>query len=127
MQTIAIALAIAGLIGAGYYIKSIMAQNKELKIEMNLKETQIINIQKDLNTITNSVVEQNNQLEILEKKITIIDTEAKNAIQVFIKHDLEKVSKAKPALVEKRVNMATQAVFLAIMQDTIAFNKGVTQ
>ena len=127
MQTIAIALAIAGLIGAGYYIKSIMAQNKELKIEMNLKETQIINIQKDLNTITNSVVEQNNQLEILEKKITIIDIEAKNAIQVFVKHDLEKVSKAKPALVEKHVNMATQAVFLAIMQDTIAFSREVTQ
>ena len=120
-QAIAIAIVIAGLLGAGYYIKSVIAQNAAMKIEMKQKDEEIEKIKTSLDTIVKSVGVQNENITKLHEEMNIADTEAKEAMQIFAKHNLQTLSAAKPGLIETRVNKATQAVFADMQRDTETF------
>jgi len=125
-QAIAISIAIAGLLGAGYYIKSVIAQNAAMKIEMKQKDAEILNIKNRLDTVVSSVVKQNEDITKLHVEMNRADTEAKEAMQIFVTHNLAGLSAAKPGLIEKRVNKATQAVFADMQRDTVTFYQEVT-
>lgn len=51
---------------------------------------------------------------IVNKELQKINIEYKEKIKVFREHDFEKLSNAKPKLMEKRVNDATEKIFKSI-------------
>ena len=126
-QAIAIAIIIAALVGAGYYIKGVIADNKAMKIELAEKALLIEKIKTALDTVVKNVGEQNEAITGLRSEMVVADTEAKEAMQIFAKHNLQALSAAKPGLIEKRVNKATQEVFLVMQQDTEEFYAEVSK
>jgi hypothetical protein len=126
-QAIAIAFIAAALLGAGFYIKGVIASNKAMKIELAEKVLLIEKIKTALDTVVKNVGEQNEAITGLRSEMIVADTEAKEAMQVFAKHNLQALSAAKPGLIEKRVNKATQEVFLVMQQDTENFYREVSQ
>lgn len=126
-QIIAIVIIILALFGFGYYVKSVMAENDALKIEVQERKKDIENLENKVNTILNSVNEQEKNLQEYSKKLTQYQTESKEAMQVFAKHNLQNLSEKKPGLIEKRVNKATSNVFLVMQQDTEHFYQEVTK
>lgn len=125
-QPLAIALLVLAIAGTGYYIKSIFAENEALKIDIKDKEKQINDIRQLVSNLKESVAEQEENLEDLNLRLTDIQVEAKEAVQIFAKHNLSDLSAKKPGLIEKRVNKATQNVFLVLQQDTQSFYSEVT-
>jgi hypothetical protein len=45
------------------------------------------------------------------------------ALKIFNEHNLQELSKAKPGLIELRVNNATQRIFDILEQESQEFNK----
>jgi len=125
IKWIGLAALILILVGFGWYIKSVIDQNASLKIEMKQKQQQISEITKTLSEVQNSIEIQNKELSALSRNLSEVRLEAKEAVQVFNRHNLAALSAAKPGLIEKRVNKATQKVFMVIQSETQQFAQEV--
>lgn len=68
--------------------------------------------------------EQNLQIQLqavsdLTKKNTEMQAEMDDYLSIFKRHDLTKLARVKPGLIEPRINKGTKDVFEAIEQDSI--------
>jgi uncharacterized coiled-coil protein SlyX len=116
MIRIYIILAAIAIIG-GYFAYSQMrieSLNQTIAQQAQTLQTQTATIEKlqqDLKTQTQELVS-------LSKRMSDAEERAKKATLMLRKHDLEKLMKAKPSLVERQLNEATQRVFRQIEADT---------
>lgn len=62
--------------------------------------------------------EQVNQAQRLTTTIQRLEREKQQYLAIFREHDLTKLSRAKPGLIETRINQGTQDVFRNIEQET---------
>lgn len=62
--------------------------------------------------------EQMNQAQRLTATIQRLESEKQKYLAIFREHDLTKLSRAKPGLIESRINQGTQDVFRNIEQET---------
>lgn len=56
--------------------------------------------------------------DALTRRNSEIEAEAKSYLEVFKKHDLTKLARAKPGLIETRANNATDKIFKVIEDET---------
>lgn len=61
---------------------------------------------------------QANRAQELTTTIQRLEGEKQRYLAIFREHDLTKLSRAKPGLIESRINQGTQDVFRGIEQDT---------
>ena len=104
-------------------INSLKNEISTLKNELIIKEARV----NDLDLATKQI-EQTLSLNIaLRHELDTFKAELNKSIDtrldIFEKHNLEKLASAKPKLIENRVNKATEQVFTQIEKETIQFNE----
>ena len=99
----------------GYFLYS---QNVTLK-ENNMKlETAIVQQEEAIVVMKESYERQGQALNTLTNKNAQIEAEMNGYLDIFRRHNLNKLAIAKPGLIEKRANDATKAVFESIENDS---------
>jgi hypothetical protein len=68
--------------------------------------------------LTESYEKQRVANDALSRRNSEIEAEAKSYLEVFKKHDLTKLARAKPGLIETRANNATDKIFKVIEDET---------
>lgn len=71
-----------------------------------------------INQIKESYEKQGQSLQQLQRANAQIEAEKDRYLDIFRRHNLDKLALAKPGLIETRVNKATQAVFEEIENDS---------
>ena len=114
MNQLLIGLIIALGLG-GYFLYN---QNVTLK-ENNIKlETAIVQQEEAIVVMKESYERQGRALNTLTNKNAQIEAEMNGYLDIFRRHNLNKLAIAKPGLIEKRANDATKAVFESIENDS---------
>ena len=99
----------------GYFLYN---QNVTLK-ENNMKlETAIVQQEEAIVVMKESYERQGQALNTLTNKNAQIEAEMNGYLDIFRRHNLNKLAIAKPGLIEKRANDATKAVFESIENDS---------
>ena len=112
-QFLLIALVILG--GASYWLYT---ENQTLK-ENNLKlEVAIQQQEEAMAAIRESYELQGQSLLTLQSRNAQIETEMNSYLDIFKRHNLDKLAQAKPGLITTRVNKGTQQVFESIENDS---------
>ena len=125
-SAIVIVIIIAAVAGLAYYVNHAIEENKDLKVQMISKDGEIETLKNNFNVLSDSVRNQNIEVNQLRADMVAADVEAKKATEIFVKHNLTQLSAAKPGLIEERVRVATEKVFSGMQQDTEVFYKKVT-
>lgn len=106
-KIILLGILIAAVVGYFYYsqtkISSLNSLVAEQAITIATQEQTIVEIKK-------IVTKQINALNQLNESNSTLNKEKDELVNKLIKHDLEELSKAKPGLVEKRINDATKTI-----------------
>lgn len=119
MQYIYIMIVIGGLASGGYVWYTDTMERYEVlaseKAALNLK-----NQQQELafEALKKSHEQQRVANDALTRRNSEIEAEAKSYLEVFKKHDLTKLARAKPGLIETRANNATDKIFKVIEDET---------
>ena len=119
MQYIYIMIVIGGLAGGAYTWYTDTMERYEVlaseKAALNLK-----NQQQELafEALKKSHEQQRVANDALTRRNSEIEAEAKSYLEVFKKHDLTKLARAKPGLIETRANKATDEIFKVIEDET---------
>ena len=119
MQYIYIMIVIGGLASGGYVWYTDTMERYEVlaseKAALNLK-----NQQQELafEALKKSHEQQRVANDALTRRNSEIEAEAKSYLEVFKKHDLTKLARAKPGLIETRANKATDEIFKVIEDET---------
>jgi len=100
-------------------IAQLEANNVILKENTSKLETAL-----EAETISREQAEQNLQLQLkavgeLTEKNTAMQEEMDDYLSIFKRHDLTRLARAKPGMVEPRINNGTKKVFEAIESDSI--------
>jgi hypothetical protein len=112
-QFLLIALVILG--GASYWLYT---ENQTLK-ENNLKlEVAIQQQEEAMAAIRESYELQGQSLLTLQSRNAQIETEMNSYLDIFKRHNLDKLAQAKPGLITTRVNKGTKQVFETIENDS---------
>ena len=127
MQYIYIMIVIGGLASGGYVWYTDTMERYEVlaseKAALNLK-----NQQQELafEALKKSHEQQRVANDALTRRNSEIEAEAKSYLEVFKKHDLTKLARAKPGLIETRANNATDKIFKVIEDETEPQDYGPT-
>ena len=109
-------IAIILVLGLGSYW--LYNENETLKTN-NLKLEAAVETQKQtMEAMRESYEKQGKALGQLQKKNAQIEAEKDKYLDIFRRHDLNKLAIAKPGLIEIRSNKATKEVFETIENDT---------
>ena len=100
-------------------IAQLEANNVILKENTSKLETAL-----ETETASREQAEQNLQLQLkavgeLTEKNTAMQEEMDDYLSIFKRHDLTRLARAKPGLVEPRINNGTKKVFEAIENDSV--------
>ena len=100
-------------------IAQLEANNVILKENTSKLETAL-----ETETTSREQAEQNLQLQLkavgeLTEKNTAMQEEMDDYLSIFKRHDLTRLARAKPGLVEPRINNGTKKVFEAIENDSV--------
>ena len=100
-------------------IAQLEANNLILKENTSKLETAL-----ETETASREQAEQNLQLQLkavgeLTEKNTAMQEEMDDYLSIFKRHDLTRLARAKPGLVEPRINNGTKKVFEAIENDSV--------
>jgi hypothetical protein len=119
MQYIYIIVIAGGLIGGAYTWYQDTMERYELlaseKAALDLKNQQQALAFEALQT---AMEKQRKANEALTKRNAEITQETQSYLEVFKKHDLTKLAKAKPGLIETKANKATDRIFKVIEDET---------
>jgi len=119
MQYIYIIVIAGGLIGGAYTWYQDTMERYELlaseKAALDLKNQQQALASEALQT---AMEKQRKANEALTKRNAEITQETQSYLEVFKKHDLTKLAKAKPGLIETKANKATDRIFKVIEDET---------
>tara|TARA_B100001105_G_scaffold217064_1_gene182938 strand:+ start:875 stop:1246 length:372 start_codon:yes stop_codon:yes gene_type:complete len=112
-QFLLIALVILG--GASYWLYT---ENQTLK-ENNVKLELAIQQQEEaMAAIKESYERQGQSLLTMQSRNAQIEQEMNSYLDIFKRHNLDKLAQAKPGLITTRVNKGTQQVFESIENDS---------
>ena len=116
-----------GVIGAmaatGYayfflVVKPLQVDNQELR-DLNSAQQLTINTQKDtIDSIQNSLQVAQESLTTLSTQNQQYESQMAEYLDIFRRHNLAQLASAKPGLITKKANAATQEVFDTIEADT---------
>ena len=112
-QFLLAALVVLG--GASYYLWN---ENKILTANNAKLETAIATQEEAIKTMKNDFALQTSSLLNLQSKNQEIEAEMNRYLDIFKRHNLTKLAKAKPGLIETRANKGTKDVFDSIEKDT---------
>ena len=119
MQYIYIIVIAGGLIGGAYTWYQDTMERYELlaseKAALDLKNQQQALAFEALQT---AMEKQRKANEALTKRNAEITQETQSYLEVFKRHDLTKLAKAKPGLIETKANNATDRIFKVIEDET---------
>ena len=119
MQYIYIIVIAGGLIGGAYTWYQDTMERYELlaseKAALDLKNQQQALAFEALQT---AMEKQRKANEALTKRNAEITKETQSYLEVFKRHDLTKLAKAKPGLIETKANNATDRIFKVIEDET---------
>ena len=90
-----------------FQVDSLRAHNTALQIAAEENE-RTIRRQEEF------TIEQNNQIAALLSRNSIIEQERDRYLSIFRRHDLTRLARARPGLIEPRVNTGTSEVFRSI-------------
>lgn len=102
-----------GLFGALQYERanSLLKQNAKL-------DSEIVHHQAVINSLTNSIKETQDKINFIGDKMNIIHSNSVRQVEVFDKHDLNKLLEKKPELIEDLANKATEKALKRIEEIT---------
>ena len=119
MQYIYIMILIGGLAGGAYTWYTDTMERYEVlaaeKATLTLKHQQQ---EAAFEALRKSHEQQRVANDALTRRNSEIEAEAKSYLEVFKKHDLTKLARAKPGLIETRANNATDKIFKVIEDET---------
>jgi uncharacterized protein HemX len=117
-------LAIAGSLGFLYLqTQSLIQNNSKLTSELNSKTKELEQLSSSFANFQNSIKEQEIALNTVYEDNINTRRQMTQALKIFNEHNLQELSKAKPGLIELRVNNATQRIFDTLEQESQEFNK----
>jgi len=99
----------------GYFLYQ---QNESLKIENLAFQVRDQEQQDTIKAQQESFVKQSQALNSLTAKNAEIEGEMSRYLDIFRRHNLNKLAIAKPGLIEKRVNDGTKKIFETIEEDS---------
>jgi len=106
------AIAITLILGLGstvWYLNKVI-DGKNLEIGAL---TVVTSLQNDtIDTLQNSIITQNSNITELQTKSNKAEEEARTLTSILLRHDLERLSYAKPGLIQTRINKGTNQVIL---------------
>ena len=119
MQYIYILIVLGGLAGGAYTWYTDTMERYEVlaseKAALDLKNQQQ---EAAFKALTESYEKQRVANDALTRKNQEIQQETQAYLQIFKKHDLTKLARAKPGLIETRANNATDKIFKVIEDET---------
>jgi septal ring factor EnvC (AmiA/AmiB activator) len=122
--TLLLILAIAGSLGFLYLqTQSLIQNNSKLTSELNSKTKELEQLSSSFANFQNSIKEQEIALNTVYEDNINTRRQMTQALKIFNEHNLQELSKAKPGLIELRVNNATQRIFDTLEQESQEFNK----
>jgi hypothetical protein len=122
--TLLLILAIAGSFGFLYLqTQSLIQNNSKLTSELNSKTKELEQLSSSFANFQNSIKEQEIALNTVYEDNINTRRQMTQALKIFNEHNLQELSKAKPGLIELRVNNATQRIFDTLEQESQEFNK----
>ena len=119
MQYIYIMIVIGGLAGGAYtWYTDTMQQFEVLAAEKAALDLKSQQQEAAFKALTESYEKQRVANDALTRKNQEIQQETQAYLQIFKKHDLTKLARAKPGLIETRANKATDEIFKVIEDET---------
>ena len=91
------------------------ALNDAVALRDKEQKAAIENLQNDFELQTSSLID-------LQKKNQAIEAEMNRYLDIFKRHNLSKLARAKPGLIETRVNKGTKDVFDSIEKDSVGID-----
>ena len=61
---------------------------------------------------------QEESLADMNDRAAVVEAQMKNYLKIFKDHDLTRLARAKPGMIETRANRATEEIFAAVENDT---------
>jgi cell division protein FtsB len=99
-------------------VSKLEANNKTLK-DNNITLTEVA--EKNAQAIKNieaQQVQERAQILELSNRAQALEAEKKNFMKIFKDHNLTRLARAKPGMIEKRMNAKTETVFRLLEQDS---------
>ena len=119
MQYIYIMIVIGGLAGGAYtWYTDTMGRFEVLAAEKAALDLKSQQQEAAFKALTESYEKQRVANDALTRKNQEIQQETQAYLQIFKKHDLTKLARAKPGLIETRANKATDEIFKVIEDET---------
>ena len=119
MQYIYIMIVIGGLASGGYvWYQDTMERYEVLAAEKAAVDLKSQQQEQAFKALTESYEKQRVANDALTRKNQEIQQETQAYLQIFKKHDLTKLARAKPGLIETRANNATDKIFKVIDDET---------
>ena len=119
MQYIYIMIVIGGLASGGYvWYQDTMERYEVLAAEKAAVDLKSQQQEQAFKALTESYEKQRVANDALTRKNQEIQQETQAYLQIFKKHDLTKLARAKPGLIETRANNATDKIFKVIEDET---------
>ena len=119
MQYIYIMIVIGGLASGGYvWYQDTMDRYEVLAAEKAAVDLKSQQQEQAFKALTESYEKQRVANDALTRKNQEIQQETQAYLQIFKKHDLTKLARAKPGLIETRANNATDKIFKVIEDET---------
>ena len=119
MQYIYIMIVIGGLASGGYvWYQDTMERYEVLAAEKAALDLKSQQQEAAFKAFTESYEKQRVANDALTRKNQEIQQETQAYLQIFKKHDLTKLARAKPGLIETRANKATDEIFKVIEDET---------
>ena len=119
MQYIYIMIVIGGLASGGYvWYQDTMERYEVLAAEKAALDLKSQQQEAAFKALTESYEKQRVANDALTRKNQEIQQETQAYLQIFKKHDLTKLARAKPGLIETRANKATDEIFKVIEDET---------
>ena len=119
MQYIYIMIVIGGLAGGAYtWYTDTIGRFEVLAAEKAALDLKSQQQEQAFKALTESYEKQRVANDALTRKNQEIQQETQAYLQIFKKHDLTKLARAKPGLIETRANKATDEIFKVIEDET---------
>lgn len=122
--TLLLILAVAGSLGFLYFqTQSLIQKNADLTSDLNSKTKELQMLSSSFANFKQSIRDQEIALNTVYEDNINTRRQMTQALKIFNEHNLQNLSKAKPGLIELRVNNATQRIFDTLEQESEEFNK----
>ena len=99
-------------------VSKLEANNRTLKENQVQLETAVKTAQESLRAAEENAKKSEAAMSALTAKNNQLQKEKDNAMKIFKDHNLTRLARAKPGMIEKRANNKTEEVFRALENDT---------